>query len=260
MLCPIWGFRAVDGKSSNSTAKLVDRLLARVVAGAGKVRAATLDMIVLDAISHEGLLYLPKCRLSIVLLRFFRVDAQGICNASWFLRSDVAPNSRLQVVCRSSRKKPCFLLKRKRVGSKAPFQVKISGTRMVAQKAVFAAYNGLKAHDIGTWQVEQSCCTMTRTWFFSVSAGVAATSAVAFVSPTVRSTLGHSMSKGDPCASAVGGGELGGFFFSFFPTGHNDTEWWCFEPSHLQRCVKDHVQPGIVKCGIPGPPQAILNS
>lgn len=134
-------FRAVDGKSSSSTAKLVDRLLARVVTGAGKV----------------------ECRSG------------------------------------SRRKKPCFWLKRKKVGSQAPFQVKISGTRMVAQKAVFAAYNGLKAHDIGTWQVEQSCC-------------------------------------------------------------HNDTEWWCFEPSHLQRCVKDHVRPGIVKRGIPGPPHAILNS
>ena len=28
---------------------------------------------------------------------------------------------------------------------------------MVAQKAAFAAYNALEAHEIGTWQVEQSC-------------------------------------------------------------------------------------------------------
>lgn len=96
-------------------------------------------------------------------------------------------------------KKPCFLVQRKKVGSKAPFHVKVSGTRMVAQKATFAAYNALEAHEIGTWQVEQSCC-------------------------------------------------------------HNTAEWWCFEPSHLQRCAKDHVRPGSAKCAIPGEPHALLTS
>ena len=110
-------------------------------------------MIVYDVISHEG--YLPKCRPYTVL--FFVSTLTG-CNASRCLQSDVATNSRLhtQVECRSCRKKPCFWLMRKKVGYQAPFHVQKSGTRMVAQKAAFAACNGLKAHDIGTWQVEQS--------------------------------------------------------------------------------------------------------
>ena len=91
---------------------------------------------------------------------------------------------------------PCFVVKRDNVSSKSPFQIQVVGARILAQKAIFVAYQDIKTSDMGTWQVRQNCT-------------------------------------------------------------HNDGSWWCFEPSHLEKCDRDHVAPHVLKHGITKPPDAV---
>lgn len=37
---------------------------------------------------------------------------------------------------------------------------------------------------------------------------------------------------------------------------HNDDSWWCFEPTHLKKCEKDHIPAGVPRNKIPAPPDA----
>ena len=37
---------------------------------------------------------------------------------------------------------------------------------------------------------------------------------------------------------------------------HNDDTWWCFEPTHLEKCAKDHIPAGVPRNKIPSPPDA----
>ena len=39
---------------------------------------------------------------------------------------------------------------------------------------------------------------------------------------------------------------------------HNDDSWWCFEPSHLKKCEKDHIPAGVPRNKIPRPPDAFF--
>lgn len=91
---------------------------------------------------------------------------------------------------------PCYLVQRENFSSKSPFQVQVSGARILAQKIIFAAYRCLDASDMGTWQVQQKCL-------------------------------------------------------------HPDGTWWCFEPSHLEKCERDHVPSNVKKHPIPFAPDAI---
>ena len=204
-------------------------------------------MIVYDVISHEG--YLPKCRPYTVL--FFVSTLTG-CNASRCLQSDVATNSRLhtQVECRSCRKKPCFWLMRKKVGYQAPFHVKNRGPawwhrrprlrHITASRRTTSGPGRSSRADMIPLRFPWRCCRQRRR----------------LRAPRACSTLGHSMFQGVPCASAVEDGELGGggagsfFSFLFFlhrSQRHRVAHRVVVLQSHLQRCVKDHVQPGIVK-------------
>lgn len=91
---------------------------------------------------------------------------------------------------------PCFFVQRQGEASKSPFQIKVAGARLLAQKSIYVAYHGILAADTGTWQVQQSCL-------------------------------------------------------------HSDKSWWCFEPSHLIKCDRDHVPAHIQKHPIPSSPQAV---
>jgi len=82
------------------------------------------------------------------------------------------------------------------LNSKSPFQIQACGARIVAQKAIYAAYCNVTTEDMGTWQVRQTCL-------------------------------------------------------------HGDNTWWCFEPTHLTRCARDHVSASLIKHPIPGPPDAV---
>ena len=91
---------------------------------------------------------------------------------------------------------PCFLVERYSKTATPPFQIQVIGSRILAQKALYAAFNQLSAQDMGTWQVNQKCL-------------------------------------------------------------HNDDSWWCFEPSHLEQCERDHVGSRVKKNGIPAPAHAV---
>ena len=41
------------------------------------------------------------------------------------------------------------------LNSKSPFQIQACGARIVAQKAIYAAYCNVTTEDMGTWQVRQ---------------------------------------------------------------------------------------------------------
>jgi len=90
----------------------------------------------------------------------------------------------------------CFLVQRQGEASKSPFQIKLAGARLLAQKSIYVAYHNVLAADTGTWQVQQSCL-------------------------------------------------------------HSNKSWWCFEPSHLIKCDRDHVPSHIQKHAIPSAPQAV---
>jgi hypothetical protein len=97
---------------------------------------------------------------------------------------------------------PCFLVKRGNPGrgvKKSPFQIQVAGSRILAQKALYAAYNKLSAQQMGTWQVNHKCC-------------------------------------------------------------RSDNDWWCFEPSHLEKCERDHLGSCVEKHPIPRDPDAIYVS
>lgn len=85
---------------------------------------------------------------------------------------------------------PCFLVKRENMASKSPFQVQVSGARILAQKIIYASFRKLRAAGMGTWQVRQRCL-------------------------------------------------------------HPDGTWWCFEPTHLEKCARDHVTSAVTKHQLP---------
>ena len=91
---------------------------------------------------------------------------------------------------------PCYLVKRGNMASTSPFQLQVSGARILVQKAIYAAYQGLSTSEMGTWQVVQKCL-------------------------------------------------------------HRDGTWWCFEPTHLEQCYRDHAARTLVKHPIPSAPDAI---
>ena len=91
---------------------------------------------------------------------------------------------------------PCYLVGRDVPGANSPFQLKCAGSRIVAQKIIYASYQELSSENMGTWQVRQTCR-------------------------------------------------------------HGDNTWWCFEPTHLARCARDHVSASLIKHPIPGPPDAV---
>ena len=91
---------------------------------------------------------------------------------------------------------PCFLVQRENMTSKSPFQVQVSGARILAQKIIFASFRKLNANNMGTWQVRQKCL-------------------------------------------------------------HPDGTWWCFEPTHLEKCQRDHVPSAVKKHALPFQPDAV---
>ena len=91
---------------------------------------------------------------------------------------------------------PCYLVKRENMESTSPFQLQVSGARILVHKAFYAAYQGLTIGQMGTWQVAQKCL-------------------------------------------------------------HRDSTWWCLEPTHLERCFRDHVALTVTQHPIPFPPDAI---
>ena len=96
-------------------------------------------------------------------------------------------------------KMQCFLVCRDGKGSTSPFQVQVSGARIVAQKTLYAAYNKLDVTQMGTWQVRQTCL-------------------------------------------------------------HTNGSWWCFEPTHLERCVHDHIRTPVPKHPIPRDADAVYQT
>ena len=108
--------------------------------------------------------------------------------------------------CRHTDASPtkCFLVRRgnppgRGPRKKSPFQIPVAGSRILAQKALYAAYNKLSAQQMGTWQVNQKCK-------------------------------------------------------------RNDSDWWCFEPSHLEKCERDHLAKCVEKHPIPRDADAIYVS
>ena len=59
----------------------------------------------------------------------------------------------------------CFLVERANPESTSPFQLQVMGTRILAQKTIYAAYRDVPPSDMGTWQVQQRCVHSNGSWW-----------------------------------------------------------------------------------------------
>lgn len=66
---------------------------------------------------------------------------------------------------RVSSKRQCFLVQRKNLQSKSPFQISIGGSRMVVQKVLYASYNRVTPAELNTSQVGQQCLHNDESWW-----------------------------------------------------------------------------------------------